>query len=159
MSYTDPNTGKTATLTYTPVNLSIESEESYDRVILYLIPDSLSSFQRIYKKDGTWTEKLNANLNYQLVAVAYKGTDFFWTKVKKLTPGTYALKLEAGNEKELQDHLSKRGVFRKPLSKKKLDDFAEELNFRRFEINEGIRIDKVRRQQEWRNTIALGALQ
>ena len=154
MSYTDPNTGKTATLTYTPVNLSIESEESYDRVLLYLIPDSLSSFQRIYKKEGAWTEKLNGNLNYQLVAVAYKGTNFFWTKVKKLTPGTYALKLAAGNEKELQDHLSKRGVFRKPLSKNKLDDFAVELNFRRFEIIEGMRLDKVRRQQEWRNTIA-----
>jgi len=148
MKYTDPVSGKVAILTYTPVSFSIEKEAEYDRILFYLIPDSLSSFQRVYKKEGSWTEKLNSNLNYQFVAVAYKGEELFWTKISNLKPESYAIKFERGTEKEIEAYLQAR-----PHAK--ANEMKEELAYRRFEIEESIRVQKVRNKEAWRRKIAL----
>ncbi len=147
MSYTDPVYGKTATLTYSPVEFIVNQEDSFDRVMLYLLPDSLSSFQRVLKKDGAWKEKLNANLNYRFVVIAYKGEDFYWQKINKLDPQTYTLNLEKGEEADLQK-------FMKRKAKGKKEDMQAELDFYRFEIKEQLRLDKVKQQAEWRRRIA-----
>ncbi|HCS20885.1 MAG TPA: hypothetical protein DIW47_10075, partial [Bacteroidetes bacterium] len=113
MTYTDPVYGKTATLTYSPVEFVVNEEDSFDRVMLYLLPDSLSSFQRVLKKEGAWKEKLNANLNYRFVVIAYKGEDFYWQKINKLDPQTYTLNLEKGDEKELEKYMKRKAKGKK----------------------------------------------
>ncbi|MHB1278158.1 MAG: hypothetical protein ACYC1Q_07155 [Bacteroidia bacterium] len=147
MTYTDPVFGKTATLTYSPVEFIVNQEDSFDRVMLYLLPDSLSSFQRVLKKEGAWKEKLNANLNYRFVVIAYKGEDFYWQKISKLEAQTYSLNLEKGEEADLQK-------FMKRKAKGKVQDIHTELDFYRFEIKEQLRLDKVKQQAEWRRRIA-----
>lgn len=148
MNYTDPYSGEKVTLTYTPVELTIENEANYDRVLVYLLPDSLSTFQRVLKKEGTWKEKLNSNLKYQLLVVAYKGEDVFYEKRSKLTPGKYSISLKAGSEKEIEKWLEKRPFATKASALK------EELEYRRFEVNEAKRMKRVMEEAAWRETIA-----
>lgn len=147
MEYIDPESGKKATLTYTPVEIKIENESEFDRVLVYMLPDSLSSFQRIFKEGDVWKEKLNSNLNYQLVAIGYKGEAFYSANLSSLTPGQINIHLEEGDEAALQKILDSR-----PLSHAK--EMKQEMEFQRFFNQERIRIDKVKEQELWREMIA-----
>lgn len=51
LSYTDHKTGKTATLTYTPLAVEVTDRASFDELFVYLLPRQLNSYQRM-KEDG-----------------------------------------------------------------------------------------------------------
>ncbi len=60
MSFTDDKTGKTATLTYTPITIEVADKESFEALRVYLIQKELNSYQRVVEKDGAFTENLNS---------------------------------------------------------------------------------------------------
>ena len=66
MEYTDPNTGKIAKLSYKEVYISVKDEEKFDRLLVYLIPDNLTSFQLIQKKGNSFKESLNYLFRYEI---------------------------------------------------------------------------------------------
>ncbi|MCU0319151.1 MAG: hypothetical protein MUE88_03635 [Flavobacteriales bacterium] len=72
MSYTDKKSGKTATLTYTPITVEVASKESFSELRVYLIPKELNSYQRVMEKDGTFTENLNSLFEYDVICMGRK---------------------------------------------------------------------------------------
>lgn len=77
MSYTDPNSGKTASLTYTPLMVEVEDRASYDELVVYLIPNQLNSYQRMKEGEGGFSEKLNSIFTYDLFCLGMKGKQQF----------------------------------------------------------------------------------
>jgi hypothetical protein len=69
MSYTDKKSGKTATLTYTPITVEVASKESFSELRVYLIPKELNSYQRVTEKDGAFTENLNSLFEYDVICM------------------------------------------------------------------------------------------
>jgi len=72
MSFTDTNTGKTATLTYTPITIEIADKESFSELRVYLIPKELNSYQRVTETDGVFTERLNTLFAYDVICMGRK---------------------------------------------------------------------------------------
>lgn len=88
MEYTDPETGKKATLTYTPLTVTVNNATGYDIREAYLIPSGKLSFMRMRKNGDTFTESLNALYQYHLVAVGYKGDEIFLYSQENITAGS-----------------------------------------------------------------------
>src|SRR4030095_8179601 len=102
MSYTDPVSGKTATLSYKEVSITVENPDQFDKVLVYLIPDSLSCFQRVDQQGNTFKESLNSLFHYDAVAIGYRGTQTFFYRQADLQPGQYTFRLSSISEKELK---------------------------------------------------------
>lgn len=77
MKYTDDKTGKTATLTYTPLIVEVADRTSYDELVVYLIPNQLNSYQRMKESTGGFTERLNSIFSYDLFCLGAKGKQQF----------------------------------------------------------------------------------
>lgn len=73
MSYTDDKTGRTATLTYTPLIVEVTDRSSYDELMVYLIPNKLNSYQRMKEENNAFAERLNSIFNYNLFCLGMKG--------------------------------------------------------------------------------------
>ncbi len=108
MVYTDPNSGKKATLTYKPMKAKISNSEKFDKVFIYLLPDSLSSFNRMKTTDNiNFDFSLNMLFTYKLVAVGYKGKQAYFAEVGSVSPKDYLVNLTEISEAELTQKLSK----------------------------------------------------
>lgn len=132
MEYTDPNTGKTAKLNYKDVYISIKDEEKFDRVLVYLVPDSLSSFQLMQKKGSSFKESLNSLFRYDAVALAYKGNQPFFYRLSGLHPGEYTFSLLPVSEAVIKAELKK-------YSLNKAEELKTEFEYRLFEQKENMR--------------------
>jgi len=147
MVYTDPNTGKTAKLTYREVNIKIDNPTQYDRVFVYLIPDSLSHFQRMPQQDNGFKEKLNSLFRYDAVAMAYKGGQAYFFKQAGLQPKEYQFKLSAISDVELRAELR-----RYPLNKG--TELRTEFEYQLFEQQETARRLQYMKDVEFRAKVA-----
>jgi hypothetical protein len=147
MSYTDPVSGKTASLTYKDVNITIEDQTQYDKVLVYLIPDTLSSFQRIEEEGNVFKESLNSLFKYDAIAIAYKGTQAFFYRKVDLQPGNYVFKLSSVTEQETKDQLKK-------YSRQRVKDINSEFEYLLFEQQEAIREMQLRQDQDFRLKVA-----
>jgi len=147
MSYTDPVSAKTATLTYADININIENMQQFDKVLLYLIPDRLSSFQRIEKEGNTFKEALNALFKYDAVAIAYKGTQAFYFKQDNAQPKTYDFNLLPITDDLLRKSLNVYSINKEtPLS--------GEMDYQLFEQNETMRKVLLQKDMEFRSKIS-----
>lgn len=72
MQFTDKQTGKTATLTYTPITIEVADKETFSELRVYLIPKELSSYQRVMETAGVFTERLNALFGYDVICMGRK---------------------------------------------------------------------------------------
>jgi hypothetical protein len=145
-TYTDSETGKTVTLTYKEVNISIANLADYDKVFVYLLPDGLGSFQRMKQKGNVFDESLNSLFKYDAVAIAYKGTEIFFYRQTAIQPGEYSFKLSPVTENELKEIL-------KNYSGNKPEELKTELEYRLFEQQEVIRQVQLRKDIEFRQII------
>lgn len=147
MAYTDPNTGKTATLTYKEVNISIENREQYDKVFVYLLPDGLSSFQRVKEQQGNFKENLNALFKYDAVVLAYKGDQAYFFRQQLLQPNTYVFRLTAYSKEALQAAL-------KSYSTIKATELNNDVEYQLFSLKEIERQVQLRKEIAFREQIA-----
>jgi hypothetical protein len=147
MTYTDTATGKKATLVYNDVIIRIAEQQQFDKVLVYLIPDGLSSFQRVMMEEGMFKEKLNGLFRYQAVAVGYKGTQVYYHREPSLPPGNYTFTLEATDEKALRTALSVYTVGKNTALQK-------ELAYQLFEQQEIIRQLQVQKDKTFREQVA-----
>lgn len=100
-------TGKKAIITYTPLEVTVEGFQNYDRVMVYLLPKSLSSFQRLsMKANGVFTEKLNSLIQYDLVAIGFKGNSTFIVKRAGINAVKLSISLSQIQESEIASLLS-----------------------------------------------------
>jgi hypothetical protein len=109
-SYTDPGTGKTATIKYQPVSFQINKPEQYDEVYVYLLPNKLNSFMRLRQVKGQYLERLNELLQYKLVCIAYKNGEPFYYSRRAIEPKSYwGIELSAITQTELTRQLNREG--------------------------------------------------
>jgi hypothetical protein len=147
MTYTDPNTGKTALLSYKEINMQVKNQEEYDRVLVYVIPDSLNSFQRVRQEGNNFKEKLNSLFRYDAVVFAYKGTETFFYRQQGLQPGNYVFSLSPVNKAALRTVLN-------DYSRPKTTGLSTEFEYRLFEQQEAIRQLQLLKDGEFREKVA-----
>jgi mono/diheme cytochrome c family protein len=96
MNYMDEETGKKAVITYNPITLTIANSAAYDRLLVYLVPDKISSFINLQDSSGKFSESLNSLLKYDLVCIGLKGTQYSYLHMENIKAKAYEdLKLEA----------------------------------------------------------------
>ena len=142
MTYTDPDTGKTATMTYKEVSISIEDQQQFDRIFVYLLPDGLTSFQRIEQYGNVFNEKLNSLFRYDAVVVGFKGDQTYFYRQGNVQPGQHSFRLSAITEKELKQVL-KSGV------KDNSVEMYNEYEFQLFEQQEVRREIELRKKRDF----------
>ena len=147
MEYTDPNTGKIAKLSYKEVYISVKDEEKFDRLLVYLIPDNLTSFQLIQKKGNSFKESLNYLFRYDAVALAYKGNQPFFYRLVGLQPGEYTFSLLPVSVEVIKAELKK-------YSLNKAEALKTEFEYRLFEQKESMRQIQLLKDIRFREQIA-----
>lgn len=134
-------TGRKAIITYTPVELIIDQYKSYDRVLVYLLPKGLSSFQRVDKQmGGVFREKLNALLEYDVAVLAFKGYQMFFARRQNIKPGNILFNLKQMPETEIENELNTYSI-------RKYGDLRSELLFQKSDLKAGSRLlEKIKKQ-------------
>jgi len=89
IDYTDPQSGKKAVIEYKPILINIDNAGNYDRLMVYLIPARLSSFMKLDGSGGTYMERLNGLMQYDLVCLGIKGTQQYYLRIRDVTPKRY----------------------------------------------------------------------
>lgn len=103
MSYTDDQSGKTATLTYTPVTIEVADKDLFSDLRVYLIPKDLNSYQRVSESNGSFTENLNALFQYDLVCMGRKDGMLYAASRQDITaPGSITLSMEPSDVERLR---------------------------------------------------------
>jgi hypothetical protein len=132
MTYTDPNTGRTTNLTYAEVKIQIQQVEQFDRLLVYLIPNGLSSFQIVSKKADGFKENLNSLFQYNVVLLAYKGTRTYYFSQASIQPKEYNFSLLPITEEALKNSLN-------AYSMNKQAELNDEFAYQLFAQQEAIR--------------------
>gem|GEM_PF-2119057 len=89
--------GKTSTLIYDDWTGSIPEYETYDRINVYNIPKTINSYVKIKGQKGKYTYKLNADLEYETVILAWNKNQLYYA-TKATTKGNETFKLKAISE-------------------------------------------------------------
>lgn len=148
LDYTDPENGRKAVIKYEPVSVTIANSEDYDRIVCYMIPDKLSSFQ-LMKQEGTiFKEKLNELLNYSIITVGFKGSKTFYYEMNNAKAQDYSISLTAIKTKDLDKKLN--AAF--PINQKK--DLLKDLAYQQFDLGEVKRQKKIQQREEIRYRLA-----
>lgn len=145
--FTDSITKRTATITYSPVQFTVQEKASYDRLYLYLLPDQLSSFMRVSDSSGVFREQLNSLMTYRLIVIGYRGDHAWAFTHMDVKPADYSnISLSPiGNPDSLLQRISSFG---------QATDLQREQRYFSFAAK-----DQQRRQQEverwklWLNTL------
>lgn len=140
MSYTDPKSGKTATLTYVPLTVEVEGRQGYDELSVYLVPAQLNSYQRMREQGSGFTEQLNSIFSYDLVCLGIKGGMRFATRSSVNAPGKIRVALEPKDENELRALLRDQGRVEK--------DLLEEARYLQWSAGDRQRRSADRRREE-----------
>lgn len=137
MHYVDPESYKKAEINYTPLQVNVSNFKDYDRVNAYLLPKSLSSFNRMNElKPGQFDLSLNEFIEYDLVVLGFKGEAVAMAEAKSVKPGTLNLKLKKSNEVDL-----------KRFEKFKTD-LWQDIQFTQFDLKENKRTSAILKREE-----------
>lgn len=110
--------GRVAEITYTGMEVSINAYENYSSIKVYLIPEKLSSFQRVLEKtSGVFYEKLNMAMKYDLVVIAKKGDQYASTTIKSVPTGKLRVDLIPINREDLNTQLNVYSIFGKQIER------------------------------------------
>jgi hypothetical protein len=91
--------GKTSTLTYNPWSATITDFKKYDRVNVYTIPVEFNSYFKLLGTNGKYEYKLNADIAYQTVVIAWTVEGIYFYK-ENTTAGEHTIQLKKVSEKE-----------------------------------------------------------
>jgi hypothetical protein len=131
LDYNDPNTGKKAVIKYQAVSFQINNRNDYDRLYVYLLPDSLNSFMQMDGSNGVYSEKLNELMKYDVVYVAYKGDRSFFYSRKNIQPQEFRdIVLNEISPQNLDQQLNSIG------NRDQAGELKKENEFHKFEITD-----------------------
>ncbi len=134
LNYTDPETGKKVNISYNKVTLNIKDNAAYDKVMAYLLPKNLNSYQLMKVRQGKQEESLNSLITYSLVVLGFKGKGTYFYDKMDLKPEEFSIVLQPMDKSEITSILQKLS----PASGK--TDFLEEFRYQVFDQNESLRI-------------------
>lgn len=132
LDYTDPD-GKKAVIEYKELSISIENEEQYDRVSVYLVSDQQYSFMRILKENGSYNESLNELLDYNLVCVGYIGDEVYLKSKSKVKSGEKNLNLKKTTKAKFNRRLNAL------CGSKSFSDISQDQSFQLFQKRDNAR--------------------
>ncbi len=147
LDYTDPQTGKKAIIKYEAFSASIKDISSYDRTLVYLIPDKLNSFMRVTSKNNVFEEKLNELMTYKMVCIAYKGEESFYYSEDNIKPKNYTVSLVKTDNATINKTLNKLSNSSQAKAMK------DELKYLDFEKEEGKRQTQLLKITELTNKV------
>jgi hypothetical protein len=129
LDYTDPETGKKAVIKYEEASVKMLNTEKFDRVFVYMVPDSLNSFNRMKTIDNiNFKNTLNEFFNYKMVCLAYKGDQAYFYE-GDLSPQHYDVTLTKISEPKLKRKLNKnKGTTKKDIISD-VNFYQEEMRF------------------------------
>lgn len=133
LNFKDNFSGKKANIAYKPVSVSVTDYTSYDRVVCYMIPDKLSSFQTISYSGDRFKQTLNELMAYSIVTIGFKGEKRFYSEVKQAQPQAYQLNLKAIEPAALDLFLNKSFPLNQAV------DLSKDLNYQLFDMKESKR--------------------
>ncbi len=145
---TDPETGKTAKITYNPFSCEVKNSDQYDKLFTYLFPTQLNSYQRISGENGKFNYPLNNDIQYDLCVVGISDKGYFYKEVRGINKGNLgAIDLSEIKEKDLDNkiHLlnENRGILR-PMS------ISSEITWLKTEQKNYIEVKKRKEDFEFR---------
>lgn len=147
LNYTDPESGKKAIIKYEPVSVTVNNFNDYDRVVCYMIPDKLSSFQ-LMKNSGTkFIENLNELMNYSIITVGFKGNKTFYNEIKSAKANPYTIDLSFIKSSDLDKKLNQSFLLNQQT------DIMKDINYQLFDIKETARQKQVQRREEVRSRL------
>lgn len=142
LDYKDPETGKKAVIKYEKLRVEVLGFEKFDRVNAYLVPDKLSSFQRMPGSGKIFEENLNELFTYSSVIVGFKGEDIYWSKITNTKPGKITVSLTKMSKTDLRSFQS--------LNNNTATDLITNLNYVSFEIKDNFRQRAILKREELR---------
>lgn len=145
LDYTDRETGKKAVIKYEPFILKVTDQKKYDKVFAYLLPDKLSSFQRMPLAGDVFKENLNELFKYSSVVIAFKGEDIFMGQISEVKPGAGSVSLSKITKAELDQFRFQNAAA--PI------DMVSELNYQLFEQKENIRTKAIAQREAIRERL------
>jgi len=147
LNYTDPQSGKKAIIKYEPIIVSVNKFKDYDRLVAYMIPDKLSSFQLMKNTGNIFKENLNELMNYSIITVGFKGSKTFYNEIKSAKAQAYTVDLVSIKSSDLDKKLN--ASF--PLNQQ--TDIMKDINYQLFDIKESARQKQIQRREEIRNRL------
>ncbi len=147
LDYTDPKSGKKAVIKYEPISVSVSNFKDYDKVMSYMIPDKLSSFQLMNSNGNVFSEKLNELIKYSVVTVGFKGNQAYYHVIENAKAQPYTIELASIKEDELDKKLNGNFGLNPDT------DFAREINYQLFETKEAARQKLVQKREDTRTRL------
>lgn len=148
LDYTDPETGKKAVIKYEEASVKVLNTEKFDRIFVYMIPDTLSSFNRMKTTDNiNFKNTLNEFFNYKMVCLGYVGEQAYYYE-SDLEAKHYEVTLTKISEEELKQKLNKN----KSTTKK---DIIADVDFYKEEVAYNKEFKKIEEQIEITKKIGL----
>jgi hypothetical protein len=141
LNYKDPRTGKTAYIAYKPVSVNVENYKYYDRIVCYIIPDRLSSFQTMKNTGTTFHETLNELMGYSIVTIGFKGEQRYYNELKQAQPKDYNVSLKSIKPEALDQLLNSSFPLNQPA------DLAKEIDYQVFDMKETVRQNKIAKRE------------
>lgn len=113
LDYTDSATGKKAVIRYLPVSFQVDSADSYDRIVVYLLPDQFNSYMQVDGSKGVFTGKLNELLQYDVVCIGYRGENMFLFSAEDVASKDYThISLKPGELGQVKKKAAVEGLQR-----------------------------------------------
>lgn len=104
---TDPETGKTAQITYEPMSVEVKNAEKYGRLYLYLFSKEINSYQRLDFRNGKLEYNLNGDMNYTAAVIGINETGYFYHQLNELKAGNLGvISLNEISEKEFDKRIN-----------------------------------------------------
>jgi hypothetical protein len=104
---TDPETGKTAQITYESLAMEVKQSEKYDKLFLYLFSKEINSYQRLDFNDGKLDYQLNGDMNYRAAIVGMNENGYFYHQINELKAADMGIiSLEEISEKEFDKRIN-----------------------------------------------------
>lgn len=147
LNYTDSQSGKKAIIKYEPITLSVNKFKDYDRVVSYMIPDKLSSFQLMKNTANVFKENLNELMSYSIITVGFKGDKTFYNEIKSAKAQAYTIDLNPIKAYDLDKKLNQSF----PLNQQA--DIMKDIYYQLFDLKETIRTNKIKRREEVKNRL------
>lgn len=139
---TDPETGKTAQITYEPLKVEVKKSEQYDKLFLYLFSKEINSYQRLDFRNGKLEYNLNGDMNYTAAVIGINEIGYYYHQLDELKAGSLGIiSLNDISEKEFEEKIT--GLNKNRIAKPM--DLKEELNWL-FKEKANYAVQKKRRE-------------
>lgn len=132
---TDPETGKTAQITYEPLTMEVKESAQYDKLFIYLFSKEINSYQRLDFREGKLNYNLNGDMNYSAALVGMNEKGYFYHQLNEVKAGDLGMiTLEGISEKEFEQRINALNTHRTEKAMSLTDElkwlFKEQANYK-----------------------------